>query len=229
MRRFLPVLAVCGLFLSGCESVSLGSGRKKVVLLDYAEGRIVDVHVTDRLTGAKEMLFLSMPKKSLFLEGYIQGQVTDYEDNPIQGVVVRAVAEGESGDQSGTAFQSSYFDPGVSDTNGVYRIRFSLPIVNRMIDIKGKFLYHPGWEQEKTNLGKAYEPQLKQSPFRFLFDEKRGMLVFPEGVRKLVVRSVRSESAPKNPAPNAKGPPPEEKKPEAKDDDLFKSFGFGNQ
>ena len=27
------------------------------------------------------MLFLSMPKKSLFLEGYIQGIVTDYDDD----------------------------------------------------------------------------------------------------------------------------------------------------
>ncbi|MBI3550296.1 MAG: carboxypeptidase regulatory-like domain-containing protein [Elusimicrobia bacterium] len=228
-RSTVLLAALCAAALAGCSNLSLGPGKKKVVLLDFAEGRVVDVHVTDRLTGSKEMLFVSMPQKSLFLEGYIQGIVTDYEDNPIQGVVVRAVAEGESGEQAGAAFQSAYFDPGVSDTNGTYRIRFSLPIINRNIDIKGKFLYNPGWEQEKVNLGKAYEPQLKQSPFRFLFDEKRGMLIFSEGVRKLVVRSVRSDGPAKNPLPNAKGPPPEEKKAEQKEDDLFKSFGLGNQ
>ena len=226
-----PILLAClgTFFLGGCSSVSLGQGKKKVVLVDFAEGRVTDVNITDRLTGSKELLFISMPKKAQFFEGYIEGMVTDYDDSPIQGVVVRAVAEGEAREDSGKAFRSSSFDPGVSDTNGVYRIRFSLPIVDGQIDIRGKFIYNPGWEQEKVNLGKAYEPQAKESPFRLVFDEKRGMLIFAEGVRKLIVRSVHSDQPPKQ-LPNAKTPLKEEKKDAkeaGKEDDLFRSFGFG--
>ncbi len=219
-------LLACG---SGCASVSVGRGNKKVVLQDFAEGRVVQVAVTDRLTGSKEMLFVSMPQKSLFLEGYIQGLVTDYEDNPIQGVVVRAVAEGEEKfvEKSQAAFQTSSFDAGVSDSNGVYRIRFSLPVIKNKIDIRGKLVYNPGWEQEKTNLGKAYEPQMKESQFRLYFDQKTGTLIFPEGTRKIVVRPVRSDKPPKRgDLPGVKAG--EEEKPAASkgEEDMFKDFGF---
>ncbi len=218
--------------LSACSGLQLGKGRKKVVLFDYAEGRVVDVAITDRRTGATELLFVSMPKRSLFLEGYIQGIVTDYNDNPIQGVIVRALAEGEQKmiESGKAAFQSSSFDAGVSDTNGIYRIRFSLPVINRKIDVRGKFLYNPGWEQEKVNLGKAYEPQTKESPFRLIFDEAQGMLVFAEGIRKAIVMPVLSNAPPKTQLPGVKPveAPKEEKKPEKPaEDDLFKSFGFG--
>lgn len=231
MNRFFPPLLLAGALLAGgCSSVSLGRGRKKVVGVDYAEGRVVDVIVVDRLTGSKELLFLSLPKKSLFLEGYITGVVTDYDDNPVPGVVIRAVAEGERREESGRAFQTSSFDPGVSDTNGVYRIRFSLPIVKRAIDIRGKFIYNPGWETEKVNLGKAYKPQVEESPFRMIFDEQRGMLVFAEGIRKLIVSPIRLAEgvAPKQTLPGKAAPAPKEEKKEG-DEDLFKSFGFGGQ
>ena len=95
-RRAAFFSALCALALTGCANVQLGGQKKKVVLKDFAEGRVVQTAITDRLTGAKEMLFVSMPKKSLFLEGYIQGLVVDYDDNPIQGVVVRAVARASS-------------------------------------------------------------------------------------------------------------------------------------
>ncbi|MFA6030599.1 MAG: hypothetical protein WC969_12150 [Elusimicrobiota bacterium] len=228
MRRLLaPALA---LTLSGCAFLTVGGnkGGKKVVLQDFAEGRIASTVIVDRLTGAKEMLFVSMPQKSNFLEGYVVGVVTDYEDNPIQGVVVRATAEGEEKfvEKSQAAFQTSSFDAGVSDSNGVYRIRFSLPIVKNRIDVRGKLVYNPGWEQERDNLGKAYSPQLKESPFRLYFDQKSGQLIFAEGVRKLIVQPIEGKKAAKSKElPGAK--PPEGDKPAAKgDEDLLKSF-FG--
>lgn len=226
-------LAVLLLLASGCGGVQLGKGQKKILLQDYAEGRISDVAITDRLTGSKEMLFVSMPKKSLFLEGYVQGIVTDYDNNPIQGVVVRAVAEGEGAAAEGkpSGFQSSSFDPGVSDTNGVYRIRFSLPIIDGRIDVRGKFLYNPNWEQERINLGRAYQPQMKESPFRLVFEQKRGMLIFAEGVRKVIVKPVVSDQPAKmSGLPGAKAPAKEEEEKDKKkgeEDDLFKGFGFG--
>ncbi len=229
MRQLLVV--AIAVLLSACSGMQLGKGKQRVLLKDYAEGRVVDIAITDRLTGAQELLFVSMPKRSAFLEGYIQGQVTDYDDNPVEGVVVRAIPEGETkvADANKSQLQSSAFDAGVTDTQGVYRLRFSLPILNRLVDVRGKFLYNPGWDQERVNLGKAYEPQVKESPFRLIFDEREGMVVFAEGIRKLIVKSVSSGAPPKSPLPNAKKQPAAEEKGQpgkGGEEDLFKSFGF---
>src|SRR5579872_6900180 len=128
-RKLLPALAVAAAALSAC-----GGANKKIVVEDFAEGRVVDLSITEKLTGNQDLIFVSLPKKTKFLEGYIQGIITDYNDNPIQGVVVRAVAAGDSQVEEGEGglqaqnFAVSSFDPGVSDTNGFYRIRFTLPI-----------------------------------------------------------------------------------------------------
>ncbi len=231
MRRIISfaLIGISAFVLDGCGGMQMRGTKKKVVLQDFAEGRVVQVNITDRLTGAKEMLFVSMPKKSLFLEGYIQGIVTDYEDNPVQGVVVRAVAKGEQKfvAKGEAAFQTSSFDAGVSDSNGIYRIRFSLPILKNMVDIQGKLAYNPGWEQELQNLGKAYKPQMDESPFRLYFDQRSGMLIFSEGVRKVIVQPQESgKRAPGRSLPGSKAPA--EKKDEKKEgDDLFQGFGFG--
>ena len=219
---------------------SCGPSNKNVVTEDFAEGRVVDLSITEKLTGTTELLLFSMAQKTQFLDGYVQGVVTDYKDNPVQGVVVRAVVSGESATDEGEArpsgFATSSFDPGVSDTNGFYRIRFSLPILTNKVDIRGRLLYNPGWEQERDNLGKAYEPQTKQSQFRLFYDRKNGRIIFAEGVRKVIVAPVAGKGAPKAvPLPGAK--PPEEAKPagdagapaaaKGGDEDLFKGFGFG--
>ncbi len=158
----------------------------------------------------------------------------------MQGVVVRAVVSGESASDGARTplgrATSSFFDPGVSDTNGFYRIRFSLPILSNKVDVRGRLLYNPGWEQERDNLGKAYEPQTKQSQFRLFYDRKNARIIFAEGMRKVIVAPITGKGAPKAaPLPGAKAP--EEAKPaEAAgapaaagkgDEDLFKGFGFG--
>ena len=217
-----------------------GPSNKNVVTEDFAEGRVVDLSITEKLTGTTELLLFSMSQKTQFLDGYVQGVITDYKDNPVQGVVVRAVVSGESASDEGEArpsgFATSSFDPGVSDTNGFYRIRFSLPILSNKVDIRGRLLYNPGWEQERDNLGKAYEPQTKQSQFRLFYDRKNGRIIFAEGVRKVIVAPVAGKGMPKAaPLPGAKAP--EEAKPAGDaaapaaagkgDEDLFKGFGFG--
>jgi hypothetical protein len=236
----MPVVALAGLvFVAGCAS----AGRK-VVQEDFAEGRVVDLSITEKLTGNRELLFISLPKKTEFLEGYIQGVITDYADNPVQGVVVRAVASGETqleeseSDNRAEMTAGTAFDAGVSDTNGFYRVRFSLPIIGKLVDVRGHLLYNPGWEQERDNLGKAYEPQTKQSQFRLYYERGKGRMIFNEGIRKTVVASVSSNRAAKAaPLPGTKteegpgaaapaGPAPAQ--PGAKsDDDMFKGFGFG--
>lgn len=235
--RFRPILVVgAAAFLTAC------GGAKKIVTEDFAEGRVVDLSITEKLTGSQELLFVALPKKTKFLEGYIQGVITDYQDNPIQGVVVRAVPATEAVlDEEGVRSQSfavSSFDPGVSDTNGFYRIRFTLPLLRGNVDVRGKLLYNPGWEQERETLGKAYEPQLKQSQFRLYYENKRGRITFVEGIRKSIVSAVTAAHGGKGAGlPGAKATasaggaekPAEGGKPAAGaggDDDLFKGFGF---
>lgn len=213
-------------------------GAKKIVTEDFAEGRVVDLSITEKLTGSQELLFVALPKKTKFLEGYIQGVITDYQDNPIQGVVVRAVPATEATlDDEGVRSQTfavSSFDPGVSDTNGFYRIRFTLPILRSQVDVRGKLLYNPGWEQERETLGKAYEPQLKQSQFRLYYEQGRGRITFVEGIRKTIVSPVVAAHGGKGGGlPGAKtasggeaAAPAADKKGAGGDDDLFKGFGF---
>ena len=223
-------LILCACLFCGCAILSLGRGGKKVILQDFAEGRVSQVVIVDRQTGAKELFFFSVPEKSHFLEGYIVGVVTDYDDNPIQGVVVRAVAEGEEKfvERSQAAFQTSSFDSGISDTNGVYRVRFSLPILKNKVDVRGKLVCNPQWEQERDNLGNSYAPQMKESPFRIYFDQKVGLLVFAEGIRKAIVQPVESKKGPKQKElPGARAPEPAGQPAAAKpEDDMINSF-FG--
>lgn len=234
LRRALRLAPLVLLLSSACSSVRFGK-QKKIVTEDFGEGRVVDLSITEKLTGNRELLFISLPKRTLFLDGYIQGVITDYDDNPVQGVVVRAVASGEAqiesseGGRSGPG--SSSFDPGVSDTNGFYKIRFSLPILSDLVDVRGRLLYNPGWEQERENLGKAYEPQTKQSQFRLYYERKKGRITFIEGIRKTVVASVTSTRPSKMaPLPGVKpsaGETPEAKpKGEKGDEEMFKGFGF---
>ncbi len=236
MNRKSLCLAVACAGAAAC-----GPSNKALVRHDYAEGQVVDLSITRKVSGTHDLFFFSIPKETPFLDGYLQGIVTDYEDHPIQGVVVRAVASGESEVESGESspgFNVSSFDPGVSDTNGVYRIRFSFPILDGIVDLRGKLLYNPGWEQEKTELGRAYEPQLKESPFHFYYDEKKGAVIFDQGIRKTIVAPAVNPGGAKMAAlPGSKPPQEEAPKPKEKpqpaapgggdSQDLFKGFGFG--
>ena len=234
MRRISLLVGLAA--LAAC-----GPSNRAVVVEDFAEGRVVDLSITEKVTGTSEFLLFSTKKKTEFLDGYVQGVVTDYQDNPVQGVVVRAVASGDSaleeGDARPSGFATSSFDPGVSDTNGFYKIRFSLPILGNRVDVRGRLLYNPGWEQERDNLGKAYEPQTKQSQFRLHYDRKNGRIIFSEGVRKVIVAPVAAKGAPRGAGlPGAEAPKPVEKgggaaggeeKGASGEDDLFKGFGLG--
>src|SRR5579885_2190798 len=90
-RKLLPALAVAAAALAAC-----GPANKKIVVEDFAEGRVVDLSITEKVSGNQDLLFVSLPKKTKFLEGYIQGIITDYADNPVQGVVVRAVVSADA-------------------------------------------------------------------------------------------------------------------------------------
>ncbi len=235
------------IYLSGF--VGCFSSTKALKVVDYTDKRVTDLILTKRVVGKKDWLFFSTTKMSLFLEGNIQGTVTDYYGNPIEGVTVKAVADMGGKDinmetelnaveENAASFVNLNFTPGISDSQGLYKVKFSLPVVDDEVDVKGKLIYNPGWEQQKLNLGKTYEPQLKQSSFRIYYNMKTGFLAFGEGVRPVVVQPVgegegRMKKLPGASAPAAKQEPAQEApkqnnqtQPAATEDDIFKAFNF---
>lgn len=237
--NFLSLGLLSVVFFTGCFGIGKKGGMSQV--FDLSDQRVSDLIIIEKITGRKEFLFFARNKIRPFLEGYIQGTITDYLDNPIEGVVVRAVPEASAAQEGGEAdvrsvrtFDSSSFDPGISDSNGLYRIRFSLPLIDKRVDMRGKLIFNPGWEQQRTNLGRSYEPQTKETNFRLYYDARTGLLAFGEGVRKSIVQPVGSAQVESQPLPGAKAPSPvkpaktsAEKTAAEAEDDIFKGFGFG--
>lgn len=253
MKRIIASLCLC-LPLAGC----LG-GIKPLKVDDFTEQRVADLSLTKKVSGKRDFLFFSVTKMSLYLEGNIQGIITDYRGNPIEGVTVKVVAdsgkakidaEGTEGfemasEQNTSAAVGYTFSPGLSDTMGLYKIRFSIPLTDDKVDMRGKLVYNPGWDQQRLNLGKAYEPQLKESPFRLYYDMDTGFLAFAEGIRKVIVEPVGEGKGRLQALPGAKAPGaapsvqpavPAQAPAEAPaaapaggaEEDLFKGFDFGN-
>lgn len=237
MKKIIFIL-FCFCF-SGCANIrnSLPFMKKKDVRLGgvYKENldqdRIVDLVIVRKFTGEKTLGLFS--KYASFLEGYIRGVTVDYEDNPIQGVIVRVTDK--SKDLAG-------YDPGVSDINGVYRIRFSLPVKNNKVDVSGTISYNAPWQQQLEILGAALEPQTKETKFRLYYDQKAGIIGIGEDTPKTITRKVteagmkkESESKTKESADKEdrktkteqkkEAPSADQKTPQKKDDDFFGGFG----
>lgn len=252
MTKNIPVKTLAAffsfLFLAGC----LG-GFRKIKVTDFTDQRVGDLTMTKKVIGKREFLFFSTVRTGTFLEGSIQGLITDYSGNPIEGVTVKVLpdtgpsknmedAGGALGsvdvvaENSGASVNLS-FAPGMSDTMGLYKIRFSLPVNGDTVDVRGKLVYNPGWDQQKINLGKAYEPQMKESPFRLYYNFSNGFLAFAEGVRKTIVQPVGEGQGHLQALPGVKAPatikpsePASAQQPAGADkteEDLFKGFDFG--
>ncbi len=240
-KIFLSVLLAAP--LAGC----LGS-LKTLKVLDFTDQRVGDLAITKKVTGKRDFLFFSTTKMTIFLDGNVQGVITDYQGNPIEGVTVKVQADSGKSKTAdagvdefaatGEGAKSSlnlYFSPGISDSMGLYNIHFSLPVTDDEVDVRGKLVYNPGWEQQRLNLGKAYEPQMKTSPFRLYYNLDTGFLAFGEGVRSTVVQPVGEGKGRMQNLPGAAAPEP--LKPAASgnmpgigpnpEEDLFKGFDFG--
>ena len=243
----LAVLAAACLPLAGCFG-----GLKALKVTDFTERRVTDLTLTKKIAGKRDFLFFSTTKMGVFLDGDIQGIITDYQGNPIEGVTVKIVQDtakqgADGGDsfamaaeENSAAVMNFSFSPGITDSMGLYRIHFSIPLVDDEVDLRGKLVYNPGWDQQKINLGKAYEPQLKETPFRLYYNMDTGFLAFAEGIRKIIVEAVgegkgRMQALPggRAPAPVQSAQPaaaPAGQAPAAAgkaEEDLFKAFDFG--
>jgi len=190
-------------------------GKADLVRLDYAEERVVDLVVVRKVTGKKKFLFLKVPKYTDYLDGFIRGMIVDYSDNPVEGMLVRVGDPGE---------ENSMFDPTVTNFNGIYRIRFSVPFNKKgIVDIRNKLVYAPDWEQKRDSLGNSYEPLEKETPFRLYYNRSSKTLAFAEGLRKSFVNPVQRGDAGLKKEPGKKTKQAEPKKDGG--DDFFKAFG----
>lgn len=211
MRLRLAWVALLGLSACGGREAAKSN---PLLRQDLAEGRIVDLIQVKKLAGRRNFLIFSRPRYVFLAEGYIRGIITDYDQHPIQGVSVRGVVthiekkkkkkrseeealllgltDEEYQQKESDLEGSANFDVGVSDAEGVYRARFLFPLIGDRVDVRGKLLYNPGWDQQYEVLGQSYEPQIKESEFRLFYDSKTKIIAFSEGPRKTVVRPVRN-------------------------------------
>lgn len=229
--------------LSGCaairDRIPFLAPREKIIGGVYRDNldvdRLVDLIIVKKLTGQKRLGLFD--KYARYLEGYIRGSVVDYDDNPMQGIVVRVTDKGK--DVVG-------FDPGVTDANGVYRVRFSLPIVKKRVDQRASLSYNPPWQQQLDILGAALEPQTKETKFRLYYNQKLGIIAIGEDTPKTITRKVTGSerdltadkkgrpadrkspaASPSSPSQTAPAAPPPAQAPK-KNDDFFGGFGdFG--
>ena len=163
-------------------SLHAAETKSDLVRFDFAEERVVDLSVVKKVTGKRKIAFITTPKYTEFLEGFIRGMVVDYSENPVEGVLVRVGDPGE---------ENSMFDPTVTNFNGIYRIRFSIPFDDKgRVEVRSKLVYAPDWEQKRDSLGNSYEPLEKESPFHFYYDRGSKVLAFAEGLRKSFVNPV---------------------------------------
>ena len=246
-KQLAKILAITLLAapLAGCMG-----GLKRLKVVDFTDARVGDLSLTKKVTGKREFLFFSTTKMGTFLDGNIQGVITDYQGNPIEGVTVKVIPDtgrpGAGGGEGADIFAAEEnassainlsFAPGISDTMGLFKIHFSLPVTDNEVDLRGKLIYNPGWDQQRMNLGKAYEPQMKESPFRLYYNMETGFLAFAEGVRKIIVQPVgegkgRMQNLPGSRAPEPARPAAGETAAPAPaagnaEEDLFKGFDFG--
>lgn len=225
MLKLIPSTSCIALSLAvwyGGSPVAWAADTKAdLVRKDFAEERVVDLTIVKKVTGKKKIVFIKAPRYTEYLEGFIRGMVVDYSDNPVEGVLVRVGDPGE---------ENAMFDPTVTNFNGIYRIRFSIPFDKKgRIDVRNKLVYAPDWEQKRDSLGNSYEPLDKETPFHFFYDRSSKVLAFTEGLRKSFVNPVQQGDAGlKKEQPGAKKTKKaEEKKDGGGGDDFFKAFGGG--
>jgi hypothetical protein len=220
-NRLRAVFAASLLGLLLGQHAQAAETRTDLVQWDFAQERVVDLTIVKKVTGKKKFLFIKTPHYTEFLEGFIRGMVVDYNDNPVEGVLVRVGDPGE---------ENSSFDPTVTNFNGIYRIRFSIPFDKKgRVDIRNKLVYAPDWEQKRDSLGNSYEPLDRETPFHLYYDRSKRLLAFAEGLRKSFVNPVnRGDPAPEKSATKTKKPSAGKKEESGGGgDDFFKAFGGG--
>ena len=206
---FGGLITGCGKYRHVRQNLSLGEVTSTAIIRTPARGKSWGI----------------LPKYDEILEGYIRGGVIGVNGQPIQGITVRV--------QDLKGIDQSNFIPGITDNEGVYKIRFSVPVRWGTVDFTGVLVCESGW--------RAVNPQTE---FRLYYDETYGVLAYsPKTVWMAVMNDDVSLPAlePKSKKPFAAHPPPapvaaqpaaaqkakDTKAAPKKSEDGFDDFSFG--
>ena len=193
-----------------------GCFRAYFIRENLAGSEILEPAVTRK--PSEEKTWGVLPKYDDYLEGYIAGGLADTGGKPLGGIIVRVTNDIGS--------ELPQFVQGVTDQDGVYKIRFSLPIQWDRLDFTASI-------SPASPIWKIAAPQTK---FRIYYNRKSGTLAYyPQRIWHCAVnesgggaggagRSIFKSKTflKKKGGKPAAAPEPEKKKSE----DAFGDFGF---
>jgi hypothetical protein len=155
------------------------TGKITTINENLSPDRLTDLAVVKKLAGYKRLLFVSNANYTDWIEGYLRGEIINEEGIPMGNIQVMVDGMG--------------FENAVTDVNGVYKIRFSIPIVKGIADANAKLIIHPKWEAELEIRGISYQPTIKDAPFRIYYNGNAGgVVVVNEGKLppKIIVKKI---------------------------------------
>ena len=214
----LAALAV----MTGCSANRVGLVGSPAIKRHFAQGQVTDVTISLKQVGDAQGVLGKRPMKQSFLEGYIEGSVTEWDGEPASGVAVRVAWDGwanpapasESDDdraEPGRALEPSLTpddgDPraavmadaqggtAVTDKDGRYRVPFAVPLRKGKVEGSGRLIYSPDWGSQFEKLGRAYEPFMDEVPFQLFYYHGDKLLAYNEGYRRTAVRLRQDETS----------------------------------
>ncbi len=218
---FICLFTGCAGFLSRKTT-----GKITTISENLSPDRLIDLGVVKKLAGYKKFLFVSNANYTDWFEGFLRGEIVGEDGVPVANIQIMVDGIG--------------FENAVTDVNGIYKIRFSVPIVKGIADANGKLLIHPKWESELEIKGSSYQPAVKDAPFRIYYNGNAGGVVaLNEGklppkivVKKITLGQYKTETKKKDAAEKSIETPskklPTEKPAKKEDagfgDDLFKQL-----
>lgn len=203
------------------------TGKITTINENLNPNRLTDLAVVKKLAGYKKLLFTSNIKYTDWFEGFLKGEIVNEDGLPVENIQVMVDGIG--------------FENAVTDINGVYKVRFSIPIVKGIADANGKLIIHPKWESELEIKGYSYQPAVKDALFRIYYNGNAGGVVaLNEGklppkvtVKKITfgqyrVEVKKKEASEKSVETPAKSHPDVMEKPIKKEKKEKKDIDFGN-
>ncbi|MBN1385227.1 MAG: hypothetical protein JW983_10140 [Elusimicrobia bacterium] len=152
----------------GCSGIPLigkksTGGKITIINENLNPDRLVDVKIIKELAGQKKFLIVSNDRYTDWLLGFLKGEIVDEKGVPLENIQI--IVDGIG------------FENAVTDINGIYKVRFKIPIVKGIADANGKLIIHPKWETELEVKGMSYQPTIKDAPFRIYYNGNAGGIV----------------------------------------------------
>lgn len=222
----LGVVALMGV-LTGCSVNRVGLVGNPAIQRHFAQGQVTDVTLTLKQVGDSKGITGRHPVKQSFLEGFIEGSLTEWDGTPAPGVTVRVDWEGwanpsptsleeedrpEPGQPITATLTSDEDDPratvlvdarggtAITEKDGRYRVPFALPLRNGKVEASGRLFFSPDWGTLMDKTGYAYEPFTEEVPFQLFYDHKEQLLAYNQGYHRNAIR-LRRATLSETPAP----------------------------